>query len=142
LLAQQFASLLISHLPPLPPCPAVCAAVATAHAVSFQNLCACCSVAAFFQLPLLLFLVLMVLLMLLFFIFCICSVAAFFQLIGEEWRGLFSEIRTREFKYVKPDKRLLLDVAQVIVTCDVSTETVSKRVRLPIKAGKCSSCVV
>jgi hypothetical protein len=42
-----------------------------------------------------------------------CSVAAFFQLIGEEWRGLFSEIRTREFKYVKPDKRLLLDVAQV-----------------------------
>lgn len=40
------------------------------------------------------------------------SVAAFFQLIGEEWRGLFSEIRTREFKYVKPDKRLLLDVAE------------------------------
>lgn len=42
-----------------------------------------------------------------------CSVAAFFQLTGEEWRSLFSEIRTREFKYVKPDKRLLLDVAQV-----------------------------
>eukprot|EP00882_Tetradesmus_deserticola_P026609 GHRQ01029368.1.p2 GENE.GHRQ01029368.1~~GHRQ01029368.1.p2 ORF type:complete len:199 (+),score=73.62 GHRQ01029368.1:137-733(+) len=40
------------------------------------------------------------------------SVAAFFQLIGEEWRGLFSEVRTREFRYVKPDKRLLLDVAQ------------------------------
>uniref|UniRef100_A0A383VST6 Methyltransferase domain-containing protein n=1 Tax=Tetradesmus obliquus TaxID=3088 RepID=A0A383VST6_TETOB len=39
-------------------------------------------------------------------------VAAFFQLIGEEWRGLFSEVRTREFKYVKPDKRLLLDVAE------------------------------
>eukprot|EP00775_Hariotina_reticulata_P013404 gene13404-13532_t len=40
------------------------------------------------------------------------SVAAFFDLIGEEWRQLFSEVRTREFKYVKPDKRLLLDVAQ------------------------------
>jgi len=41
------------------------------------------------------------------------SVAAFFNLIGEEWRQLFSEVRTREFRYVKPDKRLLLDVAQV-----------------------------
>jgi hypothetical protein len=41
------------------------------------------------------------------------SVAAFFDLIGEEWVKLFSEVRTREFQYVKPDKRLLLDVAQV-----------------------------
>ncbi len=41
------------------------------------------------------------------------SVNAFFDVIGQEWRSLFSEIRTREFKYVKPDKRLLLDVAQV-----------------------------
>ncbi|KAF8065826.1 haloacid dehalogenase-like protein [Scenedesmus sp. PABB004] len=40
------------------------------------------------------------------------SVAALFALIGEEWRTLFSEVRTREFRYVKPDKRLLLDVAQ------------------------------
>jgi hypothetical protein len=47
----------------------------------------------------------------------VCSVAAFFELIGEEWRGLFSEIRTREFKYVKPDKRLLLDVAEVGSCC-------------------------
>lgn len=41
------------------------------------------------------------------------SVEAFFSLVGPEWRALFSEVRTREFAYVKPDKRLLLDVAQV-----------------------------
>jgi hypothetical protein len=41
------------------------------------------------------------------------SVDAFFELVGQEWRGLFSEIRTREFKYVKPDKRLLLELAEV-----------------------------
>jgi hypothetical protein len=71
---------------------------------------------------------LLLLVVLFFMLYSMCmtrSVAAFFQLIGEEWRGLFSEIRTREFKYVKPDKRLLLDVAQVGVqqglhyTCNV-----------------------
>lgn len=41
------------------------------------------------------------------------SVDAFFGLVGQEWRSLFSEIRTREFKYVKPDKRLLLELAEV-----------------------------
>jgi hypothetical protein len=41
------------------------------------------------------------------------SVDAFFNLVGQEWRSLFSEIRTREFKYVKPDKRLLLELAEV-----------------------------
>lgn len=41
------------------------------------------------------------------------SVDAFFGLIGDEWRPLFSDIRTREFRYVKPDKRLLLDLAEV-----------------------------
>jgi len=39
------------------------------------------------------------------------SVDAFFRCAGEEWRALFSEIRTREFEFVKPDRRLLLDVA-------------------------------
>jgi hypothetical protein len=49
------------------------------------------------------------------------SVDAFFNLIGEEWRSLFCEIRTREFRFVKPDKRLLIEVAQVGLlqaTCD------------------------
>lgn len=41
------------------------------------------------------------------------SVDAFFELVGQEWRSLFSEIRTREFRYVKPDKRLLLELAEV-----------------------------
>lgn len=45
------------------------------------------------------------------------SVDAFFNLVGQEWRQLFSEIRTREFKYVKPDKRLLLELAEVGVVC-------------------------
>jgi len=30
---------------------------------------------------------------------------------GRRWRDLFSIILTREFRYVKPDKRLLLHVA-------------------------------
>lgn len=33
------------------------------------------------------------------------SVNSFFQCLGEEWRDLFSIILTREFRYVKPDKR-------------------------------------
>jgi hypothetical protein len=41
------------------------------------------------------------------------SVDAFFDLVGQEWRQLFGEIRTREFRYVKPDKRLLLELAEV-----------------------------
>ncbi len=41
------------------------------------------------------------------------SVDAFFDLVGEQWRSTFSLIRTREFNYVKPDKRLLVSVAQV-----------------------------
>jgi hypothetical protein len=41
------------------------------------------------------------------------SVDAFFRLVGEEWRGTFDAIRTREFRYVKPDKRLLLSLAEV-----------------------------
>ena len=41
------------------------------------------------------------------------SVDAFFRLIGEEWRAVFDAIRTREFRFVKPDKRLLLSLAQV-----------------------------
>jgi hypothetical protein len=48
------------------------------------------------------------------------SVDAFFGLVGEEWRSLFSEIRTREFKYVKPDKRLLLELAEVGVLVQVA----------------------
>lgn len=35
------------------------------------------------------------------------SVDAFFATLGEEWRPLFSPMLTREFKYVKPDKRTL-----------------------------------
>ncbi len=41
------------------------------------------------------------------------SVEAFLRLIGPEWAGLFSQVLTREFRYVKPDRRLLLHVAQV-----------------------------
>jgi len=41
------------------------------------------------------------------------AVNAFFSLLGEEWRPLFSQILTREYRYIKPDKRLLLDVAKV-----------------------------
>jgi hypothetical protein len=50
------------------------------------------------------------------------SVDAFFGLVGQEWRGLFDEIRTREHKYVKPDKRLLLELAEVCVTWGVVRE--------------------
>lgn len=45
------------------------------------------------------------------------SVDAFFELVGQEWRQLFTEVRTREFAYVKPDKRLLLDLAEVRALC-------------------------
>lgn len=41
------------------------------------------------------------------------AVDAFFALLGEEWRSLFSQILTREYRYIKPDKRLLVDVAKV-----------------------------
>jgi phosphoglycolate phosphatase-like HAD superfamily hydrolase len=41
------------------------------------------------------------------------SVDAFFRLIGEEWRSAFDAVRTREFRFVKPDKRLLLSLAKV-----------------------------
>ncbi|KAG2487568.1 hypothetical protein HYH03_013847 [Edaphochlamys debaryana] len=40
------------------------------------------------------------------------SVEAFFNLIGPEWAGIFSQVLTREFKYVKPDRRLLAEVAK------------------------------
>ena len=39
------------------------------------------------------------------------SVDAFFRLVGEEWRAAFDAVRTREFRFVKPDKRLLLSLA-------------------------------
>ncbi len=41
------------------------------------------------------------------------SVQAFLDLIGPEWSDLFSPVLTREFAFVKPDKRLLLHVAEV-----------------------------
>lgn len=41
------------------------------------------------------------------------SVDAFFSLIGEEWRAVFDPVLTREFKYVKPDKRALAHFAEV-----------------------------
>ncbi len=41
------------------------------------------------------------------------SVDAFLRLIGPEWSPIFDPVLTREFRYVKPDKRLLLHVAQV-----------------------------
>ncbi|KAG1677921.1 hypothetical protein FOA52_001339 [Chlamydomonas sp. UWO 241] len=40
------------------------------------------------------------------------SVTAFLNLIGPEWSSMFSPVLTREFDFVKPDKRLLLHVAQ------------------------------
>eukprot|EP00798_Chlamydomonas_sp_ICE-L_P030726 gene30726-35761_t len=40
------------------------------------------------------------------------SVEAFFNLIGKEWKPLFSIVLTREFEFVKPDKRLLSHVAE------------------------------
>ena len=40
------------------------------------------------------------------------SVDAFLRLIGPEWSGLFDIVLTREFPFVKPDKRLLLHVAK------------------------------
>jgi len=40
------------------------------------------------------------------------SVQAFFDLVGPEWAALFDPVLTREFPYVKPDKRLLEHVAQ------------------------------
>ncbi|KXZ45261.1 hypothetical protein GPECTOR_56g357 [Gonium pectorale] len=40
------------------------------------------------------------------------SVAAFFGLIGPEWAALFSQVLTREFDFVKPDRRLLAHVAK------------------------------
>lgn len=33
------------------------------------------------------------------------SVDAFFRLLGEEYRDLFSQVLTREFRFVKPDYR-------------------------------------
>lgn len=41
------------------------------------------------------------------------SVDAFFATLGEEWRPLFSPMLTREFKYVKPDKRTLQHFSEV-----------------------------
>lgn len=41
------------------------------------------------------------------------SVQAFLDLIGPEWASLFDTVLTREFAFVKPDRRLLLHVAQV-----------------------------
>lgn len=41
------------------------------------------------------------------------SVDAFFSLIGEEWRAVFDPVLTREFRYVKPDKRALAHFAEV-----------------------------
>ena len=40
------------------------------------------------------------------------AVDALFSRLGERWRGAFSPILTRHFKYVKPDRRLLMHVAQ------------------------------
>lgn len=40
------------------------------------------------------------------------SVDAFLSLIGPEWGSLFDIVLTREFSFVKPDKRLLLHVAE------------------------------
>ena len=39
------------------------------------------------------------------------SVDAFFEAIGNEWRDAFDIILTREYRYVKPDKRCLLHFA-------------------------------
>jgi HAD superfamily hydrolase (TIGR01549 family) len=39
------------------------------------------------------------------------STQAFFDLIGPEWSKLFSPVVTREYRYVKPDPRLLYHVA-------------------------------
>jgi phosphoglycolate phosphatase-like HAD superfamily hydrolase len=41
------------------------------------------------------------------------SVKAFFDRIGPQWQSLFDPVLTREFPFVKPDKRLLLHVAKV-----------------------------
>ena len=40
------------------------------------------------------------------------SVQAFLDLIGPDWALLFDPVLTREYSFVKPDKRLLLNVAQ------------------------------
>ena len=40
------------------------------------------------------------------------AVDALFRLLGEHWRPRFSVILTRHFQYVKPDRRLLLHVAE------------------------------
>ena len=40
------------------------------------------------------------------------AVDALFARLGERWRGAFTPILTRHFQYVKPDRRLLLHVAQ------------------------------
>ena len=40
------------------------------------------------------------------------SVDAFLRLIGPEWSGLFDIVLTREFPFVKPDKRLLYHIAK------------------------------
>ncbi len=41
------------------------------------------------------------------------SVDAFFDLVGQQWRSAFDRVLTREWRYVKPDKRLLIDLAEV-----------------------------
>jgi phosphoglycolate phosphatase-like HAD superfamily hydrolase len=41
------------------------------------------------------------------------SVDAFFGAVGEEWRGVFDILLTREHAWVKPDKRCLLHFAEV-----------------------------
>jgi phosphoglycolate phosphatase-like HAD superfamily hydrolase len=40
------------------------------------------------------------------------AVEAFFR-VAPQWRQVFEVVLTREFQYVKPDKRLVLHVAQV-----------------------------
>ena len=41
------------------------------------------------------------------------AVDSLFGLLGEQWRGRFDPILTRHFQYVKPDRRLLLHVAEL-----------------------------
>lgn len=59
------------------------------------------------------------------------SVGAFLDLLGPEWAGIFDPLLTREFAFVKPDKRLLLHVAQQVWW----TVMELKRKEMPIKHG-------
>ena len=70
------------------------------------------------------------------------SVAAFYDLLGgwQAGEALFDPTLTREFCYVKPDRRLLLHIAQVCVWGGVGVGTAAASVAAAAAAHSAGGC--